>query len=94
MDAGGHTDLPFQESQFTTMLMLLTISLDSRMSLPKVHYTIGLNWFLVCSFSYCITTLFEFAAVHYLKLTPQYTLVKVQMTRTLLIAKFSRGKTA
>ena len=47
------------------MLTLSTISLDSRTSLPKVHYATGLDWFLVCSFAYCIATLLEFAAVHY-----------------------------
>ena len=49
----------------TTVLTLSTISLDSRTSLPKVHYATGLDWFLVCSFAYCIATLLEFAAVHY-----------------------------
>ena len=47
------------------MLTLSTISLDSRTSLPKVGYATGLDWFIVCSFGYCIATLLEFATVHY-----------------------------
>ena len=49
----------------TTVLTLSTISLESRTDLPKVHYATALDWFILCSFAYCIATLLEFAGVHY-----------------------------
>lgn len=49
----------------TTVLTLSTISLDSRIDLPKVRYATALDWFLLMSFFYCIATLLEFAGVHY-----------------------------
>ncbi|XP_040574267.1 gamma-aminobutyric acid receptor subunit alpha-1 isoform X2 [Lepeophtheirus salmonis] len=49
----------------TTVLTLSTIALDSRTDLPKVHYATALDWFIICSFGYCIATLLEFAGVHY-----------------------------
>jgi hypothetical protein len=47
------------------VLTLSTISLDSRIDLPKVRYATALDWFLLMSFFYCIATLLEFAGVHY-----------------------------
>ena len=47
------------------MLTLSTISLESRTSLPKVHYATALDWFIITAFGYCIATLLEFAGVHY-----------------------------
>ena len=47
------------------MLTLSTIALESRTDLPKVHYATALDWFIICSFGYCIATLLEFAGVHY-----------------------------
>ncbi len=47
------------------MLTLSTIALESRTDLPKVHYATALDWFIICSFAYCIATLLEFAGVHY-----------------------------
>ena len=52
-------------SGITTVLTLSTISLESRTDLPKVHYATALDWFIICSFGYCIATLLEFAGVHY-----------------------------
>ena len=49
----------------TTVLTLSTIALESRTDLPKVHYATALDWFIICSFGYCIATLLEFAGVHY-----------------------------
>lgn len=49
----------------TAVLTLSTISLDSRTDLPKVHYATALDWFLLMSFAYCMSTLLEFAGVHY-----------------------------
>ncbi|XP_059080486.1 uncharacterized protein LOC131878512 [Tigriopus californicus] len=49
----------------TTVLTLSTLSLESRTSLPKTHYATALDWFIICSFGYCVATLLEFAAVHY-----------------------------
>ena len=49
----------------TAVLTLSTIALDSRRDLPKVHYATALDWFIICSFGYCIATLLEFAGVHY-----------------------------
>lgn len=49
----------------TTVLTLSTISLDSRIDLPKVRYATALDWFQLMSFFYCIATLLEFAGVHY-----------------------------
>ncbi|KAH8273308.1 hypothetical protein KR018_010570 [Drosophila ironensis] len=49
----------------TAVLTLSTISLDSRIDLPKVKYATALDWFLLMSFLYCIATLLEFAGVHY-----------------------------
>ena len=47
------------------MLTLSTIALDSRTGLPKVHYATALDWFIICSFIYCMASLLEFAGVHY-----------------------------
>ena len=47
------------------MLTLSTIALDSRTGLPKVHYATALDWFIICSFLYCMGSLLEFAGVHY-----------------------------
>ena len=47
------------------MLTLSTIALDSRTGLPKVHYATALDWFIICSFFYCMASLLEFAGVHY-----------------------------
>ena len=64
----------------TAVLTLSTIALDSRTDLPKarvtkynpvslcdpqVHYATALDWYIVCSFLYCMATLLEFAGVHY-----------------------------
>ncbi|XP_023322271.1 gamma-aminobutyric acid receptor alpha-like [Eurytemora carolleeae] len=49
----------------TAVLTLSTIALDSRTDLPKVHYATALDWFIICSFGYCMATLLEFAGVHY-----------------------------
>ena len=49
----------------TTVLTLSTIALESRTDLPKVHYATALDWFIICSFGYCIATLLEFAGVRY-----------------------------
>jgi hypothetical protein len=55
----------FSSVGITTVLTLSTISLDSRIDLPKVRYATALDWFLLMSFFYCIATLLEFAGVHY-----------------------------
>ena len=47
------------------MLTLSAISMDSRSDLPKVHYATALDWFIICSFLYCVATILEFAGVHY-----------------------------
>ena len=31
----------------------------------QVHYATALDWFIVCSFLYCMASLLEFAGVHY-----------------------------
>ena len=49
----------------TAVLTLSTIALDSRTGLPKVHYATALDWFIICSFIYCMASLLEFAGVHY-----------------------------
>ena len=33
--------------------------------LVQVRYATALDWFIICSFSYCMATLLEFAGVHY-----------------------------
>jgi len=55
----------FQKKGITTVLTLSTIALESRTDLPKVHYATAMDWFIICSFGYCIATLLEFAGVHY-----------------------------
>ena len=52
-------------SGITAVLTLSTIALDSRTGLPKVHYATALDWFIICSFLYCMASLLEFAGVHY-----------------------------
>ena len=39
--------------------------MDSRSDLPKVQYATALDWFIICSFLYCMATILEFAGVHY-----------------------------
>ena len=39
--------------------------MDSRSDLPKVHYATALDWFIICSFLYCMASILEFAGVHY-----------------------------
>ncbi len=64
-------------SGITTVLTLSTIALDSRTDLPKVHYATALDWFIICSFAYCIATLLEFAGVHYFtKVTTTFLLLQ------------------
>ena len=31
----------------------------------QVHYATALDWFIICSFLYCMASLLEFAGVHY-----------------------------
>ena len=31
----------------------------------EVHYATALDWFIICSFLYCMASLLEFAGVHY-----------------------------
>ena len=52
-------------SGVTAVLTLSAISMDSRSDLPKVHYATALDWFIICSFLYCIASILEFAGVHY-----------------------------
>jgi hypothetical protein len=52
-------------SGITAVLTLSTIALDSRTGLPKVHYATALDWFIICSFLYCMFSLLAFAGVHY-----------------------------
>jgi len=49
----------------TAVLTLSAISMDSRSDLPKVHYATALDWFIICSFLYCMASILEFAGVHY-----------------------------
>ena len=49
----------------TAVLPLSAISMDSRSDLPKVQYATALDWFIICSFLYCMATILEFAGVHY-----------------------------
>ena len=49
----------------TAVLTLSAISMDSRSDLPKVHYATALDWFIICSFFYCLASILEFAGVHY-----------------------------
>ncbi len=62
----------------TTVLTLSTISLESRTDLPKVHYATALDWFIICSFAYCIATLLEFAGVHYFTKVSHYSALMTQ----------------
>ena len=52
-------------SGITAVLTLSTISIDSRISLPKVSYATAMDWFLFASFAFVIATLLEFAGVHF-----------------------------
>ena len=65
------------------MLTLSTIALDSRTGLPKVHYATALDWFIICSFLYCMGSLLEFAGVHYFTKVDS----KLPLTMTLLDLK-------
>ena len=31
----------------------------------QVHYATALDWFIICSFLYCMASILEFAGVHY-----------------------------
>ena len=33
--------------------------------ITKVHYATALDWFIICSFLYCMASILEFAGVHY-----------------------------
>ena len=52
-------------SGVTAVLTLSAISMDSRSDLPKVQYATALDWFIICSFLYCMASILEFAGVHY-----------------------------
>ena len=56
---------PLSSQGITAVLTLSTIALDSRTGLPKVHYATALDWFIICSFLYCMASILEFAGVHY-----------------------------
>ena len=67
----------------TAVLTLSAISMDSRSDLPKVHYATALDWFIICSFLYCIASILEFAGVHY------FTKVSLEHTDDVQICVFS-----
>ena len=67
-------------SGITTVLTLSTISLESRTDLPKVHYATALDWFIICSFGYCIATLLEFAGVHYFTKVIEWSNIHIRMS--------------
>jgi hypothetical protein len=75
-ETGKFSVFLFSPVGITTVLTLSTISLDSRIDLPKVRYATALDWFLLMSFFYCIATLLEFAGVHYFtKASPYVSIV-------------------
>ena len=39
--------------------------------LRQVHYATALDWFIICSFLYCVATILEFAGVHYFTKVPR-----------------------
>lgn len=49
----------------TTVLTLSTFGLDTKTDLPKVSYPTALDWFVIMCFMFVISTLLEFAGVHY-----------------------------
>ena len=64
----------------TAVLTLSTIALDSRTGLPKVHYATALDWFIICSFLYCMASILEFAGVHYFTKVQINNFTKVQIS--------------
>ena len=76
LSPGSVSDPPLEKNNFhikslsphsgvTAVLTLSAISMDSRSDLPKVQYATALDWFIICSFLYCMATILEFAGVHY-----------------------------
>ena len=69
----------------TAVLTLSTIALDSRTGLPKVHYATALDWFIVCSFLYCMASLLEFAGVHYFTKVVKFYQILLNVERSLFL---------
>ena len=50
----------------------------------QVHYATALDWFIICSFLYCMASILEFAGVHYF--------TKVAFTTTTTDTNFLRSE--
>ena len=71
----------------TTVLTLSTIALDSRTDLPKVHYATALDWYIICCFMYCNSTLLEFAGVHYFTKVSEYQVSEYYVLRAKVVTE-------
>ncbi|XP_022235360.1 gamma-aminobutyric acid receptor alpha-like, partial [Limulus polyphemus] len=49
----------------TTVLTLSTFGVDTKTDLPRVSYPTALDWFVIMCFSFVVSTLLQFAGVHY-----------------------------
>ena len=45
--------------------LTIVLLLWSTPVLCQVHYATALDWFIICSFLYCLASILEFAGVHY-----------------------------
>ena len=55
----SRSDLP--KVQYATMLYCTVLYC----SVLQVQYATALDWFIICSFLYCLASILEFAGVHY-----------------------------
>ena len=44
----------------------------------QVHYATALDWFIICSFGYCMATLLEFAGVHYFTKVERIRMIQIE----------------
>ena len=53
----------------------------------QVHYATALDWFIICSFLYCMASILEFAGVHYFTKVTKVPLAPYQKVVFLNIVK-------
>ena len=60
----SRSDLP--KVQYATMLYCTVLCCSVvYCTVLQVQYATALDWFIICSFLYCVATILEFAGVHY-----------------------------
>ena len=66
LERGGNTlNISIYTSVSETLHKIRKCFHFSTPSYCQVHYATALDWFIICSFLYCLASILEFAGVHY-----------------------------